>query len=551
MLRLIPLGGLGEVGANCLLLEQGDESVAIDVGATFPVDDYGVDYLHPRFDHLLDRLDRFRGVVLTHGHEDHIGALGALARSVLAAGMERLDVWGPEHALRLVATRLTEEEVPFVRHGEEAPPAAHLCLRVVEPGAPFQVGPFTFEAITVTHSIPCATALAIDTAAGRVLHTGDFKLDPEPVDGQPTDEPRLAALGDAGLELLLSDSTNVLREGFAGSERTAAAALDRVMAEAPERLVVGLFASNLHRVRSVGEACARHGRKLVLLGRSVRRHVEVGRAMGLLDWPSDRVVSPEAALDLPRREVAVLASGTQGEARGALRRLASASHPALRLEPGDCVALSSRVIPGCERAVYRMVDDLLRLGVEVRHAGTDPDIHVSGHAQRGDQTRMIELCRPRAFMPIHGTRAHLERHAALASSLGVTQTLIVENGEVARLTREGLARDGAVVAGKVATNAGLVLDDETLRERRQLGRGGIVFVVVEVAAEAARVTLRGIPHGAEVIEAARVIAVREMRQGASRSLRLAERVRRAVRRELERILGQRPVVEVTVIEAEP
>ena len=558
-IRLLPLGGLGEIGANCLVLEQarGEERdlLLVDCGATFPSDDYGIDYLHPRFDHLVHRLkdDRSRllGVVLTHGHEDHIGAMAALARCVFEVrGDEKLHVWGAPHALALTRHRFVEERVPHRDEGAEGQDDQPcVVFHTVGAGRSFCVGTFELEMIRVTHSIPQAAALAIRTPAGTIVHSGDFKLDPQPGDGQLTDEARLAELGDEGVALLLSDSTNVLRDGHTGSEGEAAFALDRIVSEAERRVVVGLFASNLHRVRAVAEACRRHGRHLCLLGRSVRKHVEVAQALRMVDWPSDLLVSAEAAAGLAPENVVYIASGTQAEPRASLRRIASGIHPGLRLEPGDVVALSSRIIPGNERAVHRMVDDLMALGVRVRTSRTDPDIHVSGHAYRGEQERLIELLRPDAFIPVHGTRLHLERHAALARDLGVDQVMTLVDGEVAFLDRRALRRDGAVPAGKVATNAGVVLDDETLRERRKLGRSGVVTLTVVrgLGEPVMTVYARGVPCYDEVVAVAARSARRAL-AGPSQVDLTGERIRRAVRQALGDLLGDRPTVDVSVVD---
>lgn len=542
-LRIVTLGGLGAIGMNCMVLEQGQDLLVIDCGVTFPSDDLGVDVLHPRFDHLFDRESRVRGVFLTHGHEDHIGALPYL--------LDRLDVpvWGPAHALALVRRRLAE-------HGFDVD---RLPLHEVRVGDRVQVGSFEVEPIRVTHSIADATALAIRTVAGVVLHTGDFKLDARPCDGELTDEARLRALGDEGIRLLLSDSTNVDSPGWSTSESVVGESLERTILAAEQRVVVGLFASNVQRLTSLGAIARRAGRKICLLGRSMQNHVDVARELGRLDWPSDLVISPLDAQGLPRRELLGLATGTQAETKAALARLALGTHPRLRLDPGDQVILSSRVIPGNDRVVVAMMSDFLRAGIEVVSRWSQPGIHASGHAHRDEQRTMLELTRPRSFVPVHGTLHHLTRHAELARGLGVADVRVIEDGQIIGLRREGeVELRGKTTSGRVAVAGGEAIDPSVLRERTNLARQGVlaVAVVLDEAGRGvgrARVTGSGVcgPLDGDVLELASRAVDRALGALDDRTRRreesLLEAVRLAARRAVEAEIGVRPTVLVQVV----
>jgi ribonuclease J len=541
-LRLVALGGLGEIGMNCLAIEQDDGIVLIDCGVTFPTNDLGIDVYHPRFDYLVPRSDRLRGVVLTHGHEDHIGAL-----PYLLAAFE-VPVFGPAHAIELARLRLSE-------HGFNV---GETDLSVVQVGRSFDLGPFGFEPIRVTHSIVDATALAIRTVAGTVLHTGDFKFDPAPPDGELTDEARLHALGDEGVRLLLSDSTNIDSPGTAGSEREVAEALSELVHKAKARVVLGVFASNVQRLRVVGDIAVAAGRRLCLLGRSVVNHSRAAQAVGRLGWPSDLVVPSEVAAAMPRERILVVASGTQAERMSTLTRLAMSTHPALRLDQGDLVILSSRIIPGNDRPVYEMMGNFLRLGVELVTRITDRRVHASGHAHRDEQLRMIELTRPRAFVPVHGTLHHLMRHAALARDAGVSEVLVAEDGEAFELSRDTPpVKIARVPVGKVATFGGDELSEEVLRERAQLGRCGVAFVSVLLDRRGAlvntpQVSARG------VVDLSLTSALRKAAGAVARAISesdartratdsdLSDLVRLAARRAIESLTGRRPVVVVTV-----
>jgi ribonuclease J len=541
--RLIPLGGLGEIGMNCLVIEDQGRSVIVDCGAAFPEDDLGVDIIHPDFDYVRQNRERLAGVFLTHGHEDHIGALPYFLDEL------EVPVWGPPHALGMARRRLLE-------HGFGP---AEIDFREATPGRSYQVGPFEIEPVRVAHSIVEASALAIRTSAGVIFHSGDFNFDPDPPDGEPTDEVRIRELGDAGIGLLLSDSTNIDVPERAGSERSVGEALERLIEAAPARVVVALFASNIQRLILLGEIARRCGRKLCLLGRSLDAQATVAREIGRLHWLSDLLVSGDELREMRPERVLILAGGTQAERQSAMRRLADDVHPLLSLQPGDTVILSSRVIPGNDRPVIAMVNALHRRGLTVHTRVTEPGVHTSGHAGRSEQRRMLELTRPRCFMPVHGTLHHLLRHAELGRSLGVGQTIVVENGSVVGFDGERVSKVDEVRSGRVPIAiGGELLSAENLYRRQELARMGIATVALALDGRKLLgppvVATRGIPavDGDDValrslaLEAAR--AVEQFREG--RGLELSEHVRRSVRRKLEDLSGTRPVVEVSLIRAD-
>jgi ribonuclease J len=540
MVRLIPLGGLGEIGMNCLVVEDRGRLMIVDCGAAFPEDDLGVDVIHPDFDYVLQNRDRLDGIFLTHGHEDHIGALPYLL------GELETPVWGPPHALGMARKRLLE-------HGFGP---NELDFRTATPGNRYAVGPFEVEPVRVAHSIVEASALAIRTSAGIVFHSGDFNFDPDPPDGEPTDEARIRELGDEGIGILLSDSTNIDVPERAGSERSVGAVLERLIEAAPARVVVALFASNIQRLMLLGEIARRTGRKLCLLGRSLDAQSNIAREIGRLSWLSDLVVSADEVREMDRKRVLVLAGGTQAERLSAMRRLADGVHPLLELVPGDTVILSSRVIPGNDRPVIAMMNALYRRGLTVHTRINEPGVHTSGHAGRSEQRRMLELTRPRCFMPVHGTLHHLLRHAELARSVGVKETIVVENGAAVGFDGDRATRVDEVRSGRVAVAiGGEVLSHENMQRRQELARMGIVTVALALSSRKLLgppvVATRGIPNvdGDEpalrslALEAAR--AVEQFREG--RGLELPEHVRRTVRRKVEDLSGTRPVVEVSVV----
>jgi ribonuclease J len=523
---------------NCMAIEQRGEVLLVDCGVTFDDRGLGVDVVHPDFRALETFGSRIAGVVVTHGHEDHIGALPYLLKR------HDVPVWAPPYALGLIRERLGEHEV-----------LAHARLRETRPRTPFRVGSFEVEPIRVTHSIADATALAIRTDVGVVLHSGDFKLDEAPPDGEYFDAERLAELGDAGVTLLMSDSTNIDADGPTGNEIDVAAVLESLVEGAPAAVVVAMFASNIHRLRLLGDIARKTNRKIVLLGRGVGTHARVARSTGYLPWPDDLVWSDARARELPRSRILAIATGSQGEANAALAKLARGEHPALDVGPGDRIVLSARTIPGNEPEVHALLGQLLRRGCEVRTRLTDRGVHVSGHAHRPEQRRMIELVRPRYFIPVHGTIHHLTRHAELARETGVEHAAVIENGRIAEVTAEGLDTRGTMPSGRVHVFAGREIPAAVLRERQLLAEEGFASCSVLIDAKSAllEVTLvtRGVldeaAHPQELDDARAAVrrAIGEL-QAHAEDARIAEEARRAVRRTFFKTRGKKPMTVVHV-----
>ena len=467
-LRIIALGGLGEVGKNMTVLEVADERIVIDAGLAFPRDEhFGVDLVLPDFSYLLDR--PVRAIVLTHAHEDHVGGLPYVLREV-----EVREVMGTRLTLGLVKSKLDE-------HGL----GAATELTEVAPGdPPRELGPFRLEFVRMAHSIPDSMAVVVETEAGRVLHTGDWKLDHTPVDGLKTDVGALAELGNRGIDLMLGDSTNAERPGMTGSERLVGEAFRQLIPLRTGRIIVASFASNMHRVQQAAEVAIANGRKVAVVGRSMRKNMNIARSLGYVELPEDAIVSPKEAMELPRDEVIVLCTGSQGEPMSALTRIAYGDHPNVTVERGDTVIISAKPVPGNELRVHDSINRLSRLGAEVLHQEIAP-VHVSGHACAEELRTLLSLVRPKAVMPIHGEYRMLAAHARLAREAGVPESgiIVAENGSVVELTPDGVGIVDRVDAGVTFVDGLGVgdVEDVALRDRRRLSEDGVLIVVTTVA----------------------------------------------------------------------
>ena len=467
-LRIIPLGGLGEVGKNMTVFETGGEIMVVEAGLAFPRDEHlGVDLLLPDIGYLEGR--RVRAVVLTHGHEDHVGGLPYLLREV-----EVQTVVATRLTLALVKSKLDEHKVGQATELLEAAPGDD----------PLELGPFTVELIRVAHSIPDAAALVIETAAGRVVHTGDWKLDHTPVDGLKTDVGKLAEVGNRGVDLLLGDSTNAERPGNTGSERLVGEAFRTIFPLRTGRILVASFASNIHRMQQAADVAVECGRKVTVIGRSMRKNLNIAQNLGYVALPEDAVVNPDEAAQLPPDRVVVLCTGSQGEPMSALTRIAYGDHKAVSVEPGDTVIISAKPVPGNELRVHDSINQLARAGAEVLHQEIAP-VHVSGHACQEELRTMLSLLRPRHVMPIHGEYRMLAAHAKLAREAGVPEDriLIAENGSVVELARGGARLVDRVDAGVTFVDGLRVGDvqDVALRDRRRLSEDGVLIVVTTLA----------------------------------------------------------------------
>ena len=465
-LRIIPLGGLGEVGKNMTVYELGGEAIVVDCGLAFPRDEHlGVDLILPEFTYLQQRERPVRAVVLTHAHEDHVGALPYLLREVRVE-----EVWATRLTLALVKSKLDEHGL--LRASE---------LREIDPerGA-IDLGPFRAEFVRVAHSVPDSVAVLLETEAGRVLHTGDWKLDHTPVDGLRTDVGRLAELGNRGVDLLLGDSTNAERPGVTGSERLVGEAFRQIIPQRSGRILVASFASNVHRMQQAIDVAVEVGRKVCVVGRSMRKNLNIARNLGYIDMPEDSLIRPVELEEHAPGEVLILCTGSQGEPLSALVRIAYHDHPAVHVERGDTVIISAKPVPGNELRVHDAINQLAKSGAEVLHQENAP-VHVSGHGYAEELRTMISLVRPKAMMPVHGEFRMLAAHARLAEEGGVPPDAIVlaENGAVVELTPAGARVVDDVESGVTFVDGLGVGDvrDVALRDRRHLSEDGVLIIV--------------------------------------------------------------------------
>lgn len=539
--RIIPLGGLGEIGRNMMVVEHDENLIVIDAGLMFPENEMlGVDIVIPDMRYVVERRQQLRGIILTHGHEDHIGALPYLLQHV----------WAPVYA-----TPLTQglTEVKLREHG-----VRDVAFRTIRTDTPLSLGPFEIDFFHVSHSIPDGVGMAIRTPIGTIVHSGDFKFDHSPVDGQRTDFAKLADLGRAGVLLLLSDSTNAETPGYTPSEQEVGQTFDRLFTKAPGRVLVATFASNISRVQQVIDTAGRYNRKVAVVGRTMVNNVRVARELGYLRVPDGLLLPIDEVNRLPPRQVAIVCTGSQGEPTSALVRMAYNDFRSVSLMPGDTVIVSARPIPGNEEFVNRTINNLFRLGANVYYDEL-LDVHVSGHAGQEEQKLLLSLLRPRFFVPIHGEYRHLVLHAGLAERVGVPpqNVVVMESGEVLELTPNSARVVDQVTEGYVFVDGRGVGDvgDAVLEDRRILSQNGFLVAVVALDGETGElvagpeILTRGLVYNREAeefIEGAREL-VEDLVAEAKRN-DLQARLRQALIDYVYSEIGRRPLVQVVVME---
>jgi len=547
-LQIIPLGGLGEIGMNMMAYRCGEDIIVVDCGLMFPEPDMlGIDYVIPDISWLRERSDQVRAICLTHGHEDHIGALPFVLQEL------NVPIYGTALTLGFVNEKLKEYKLDD-----------QVDLRVVKPRDTVALGCFSVEFLRVAHSIVDGCALAITTPEGVVIHTGDFKIDQTPVDGQLTDLPSFARYGEQGVLALLSDSTNVEREGFTLSEKSVGEAFDEIFPTCEGRIIVAAFSSSIHRVQQVADAAARCGRKILLNGRSMVANVRIARELGYLHIPDDLLMDLKELPRMPREQVCMITTGSQGEPRSSLIRIAMDDHKQIKLERGDTVILSSRVIPGNERTISELINHLYRRGAEVYHERTS-EVHVSGHACQEELKLMLNLTRPRFFLPIHGEYRHLMVHSKLAQKTGIPEErcLLATNGDVVSFYADTAAIVEKVESGRVFVDGKGVGDvgNVVLRDRKHLSEDGMVVIIIGM-----NKTTGGIIYGPDIVsrgfvfedesqaylETARCIVVEAVNE-LSEEMRcdceeVNTTVRQVLRRFFKKTIERRPVILPVIME---
>ncbi|KQT91129.1 ribonuclease [Marmoricola sp. Leaf446] len=545
-LRVVPLGGLGEVGRNMTVFEYDGRLLIVDCGVLFPEENHpGVDLILPDFDYIRDRLDTVEALVLTHGHEDHIGAVPYLLRE-----REDIPLVGSNLTLALLGSKLREHRL------------RNTVKAIVAEGETISFGPFELEFVAVNHSIPDALAVAIRTPAGMVLHTGDFKMDQLPLDGRITDLRAFARLGEEGVDLFLTDSTNAEVPGFTTTESDIAPVLDGVFRTSRQRIIVACFASHVHRVQQVMDAAAAHGRKVAYVGRSMVRNMGIARDMGYLTVPPDLLVDAKALADMPPEKVVLISTGSQGEPLSALSRIAQNSHHFVHLEQGDTVVLASSLIPGNENAVYRVINGLARGGAHVVHKG-NALVHVSGHASAGELLYCYNIVKPRNVLPVHGEIRHMLANAALARRTGVPadRVVIAEDGVVVDLVDGRAKVTGKVDCGYVFVDGSSVGDitESDLKDRRILGDEGFISVIVVVDSQTGKVVSGPEIHARGFAEDDATFASitgpivdaidRAVSEGTTDTYQLQQTIRRVVGRWVSGTHRRRPMIVPVVLEA--
>ncbi|MCE5244680.1 MAG: ribonuclease J [Desulfobacteraceae bacterium] len=546
-LKVIPLGGLGEIGLNMMVLEYGDTIILIDAGLMFPEEDMlGVDIVIPDFTYLHRNKNRLRALVVTHGHEDHIGAVPFLLREFA------IPIYGSPLTLALISEKLKEHNLTDRAELHRVLPREHIDL-----------GPFHIEFIQVCHSIPDGLGLAIRTPQGTLIHSGDFKIDNTPIDGRRFDMARFGAYGEEGILALFSDSTNVEKTGYTLSEKQVGNALREIFQECSGRIIVAVFASNLHRIQQVVHLAREFGRRVLLNGKSMVVNIRIARELDYLDFPAEEEITLQELARLPDSEVLMLTTGSQGEPMSALSRMAFNDHKKLKVKAGDTIVLSSKFIPGNERTIQNIINHLYRQGAEVIHEQVR-DIHASGHASREELKAMINLVRPRYFIPIHGEYRHLVKHRQLAMIMGMPaeNCLLVENGMTVCFDDEGVSVDERVETGRIFVDGKGVGDVEglVLRDRRHLSEDGLVIASLVINKETLEllsgpdILSRGFIHEEakpEILEGAKCVIYEVLDRLIEQEFELdcadlQTEIRKELKRFFTRVLNRRPVIHPVV-----
>src|SRR4051812_1014316 len=549
-LQVIPLGGLGEFGMNMTAIRYGDDIIVVDCGMMFPEAELlGVDLVMPDLTYLKEHQAMIRAVLLTHGHEDHIGAVPYFLTEI------DVPVYGTAFTLALVDRRLEEydleQEPRFIK---------------VKPKQIVDIGPFKVEFIHVTHSIVSAVALAITTPVGVIIHTGDFKVDPTPTDNELFDLHTLADYGKRGVLLLLSDSTNADRPGYTESERAVRPRMEEIFNRCDQRIVVSTFSSSIHRIQLVLELAQEYNRRVAVIGRSMVSVTEIAHGLGLLDIPDGILLRPQDAMALPPEKVAILISGTQGEPMSALSRVAVDNHKHISVDPGDTVVLSSRIIPGNEKAIFRMIDHMSKRGADVLYGSMNPPLHVSGHGSVEEMKLVLNLVRPRYFMPIHGEFRQLSKHARLADHLrfaGLEETFVMETGEVLELDHHGARKAGKVPVGRVCIDSGSIDDvvqEMVIRDRRHLSEDGIVLPIIAINRHTGRmestpeIVSRGfaVAEDAKFLDEARSVVTKTVENSNQEEKTdwgvIKEKIRADLKRHIVKQTQRRPLIMPVILE---
>jgi ribonuclease J len=545
-LKIIPLGGLGEFGMNCLAIRWEDDIIVIDAGLMFPESELlGVDIVVPDITYLTENREHVRAIILTHGHEDHIGGLPWILTEL------KVPVYATEFTLAYVEGKLEEHQL-----------LDETTLIEITPKEKFTLGPFTIEPIRVTHSLVDCVALAIETPVGVIIHTGDFKIDLAPLDDKAFDLHTFAEYGKRGVLALLQDSTNVERSGYTPSERAVIPRLHEIFSQTKKKLFFSCFSSSIYRIRIALELARKHGRKAVVLGRSMMESTEIAQDLGYIEVPPGLVINPGQMRDYPPDELMILISGTQGEPMSALSRAAVDNHKHAHIDAGDTVVLSSRIIPGNEKSIFRVIDHLSRREANVIFDdGSHGLIHVSGHGCQEELRLLINLVRPKFFIPIHGDYRNLRRHAQLAMETGaVEHALVIEDDDVLELDKADVRKKEKVTAGRILIDSGSTIDvveDLVVRDRRILSEDGIVLAILAINKRSAKVerepeiVMRGF-GGADITEEARQVVLKTL-DGLSGEQKtdygmVKEKVRVELKRLIQKTTGRRPMIMPVILE---